>query len=125
MELVDMKRPEPDKKSEDTALPADSDGGYPWGLQIRLEDEELTALGIDKLPQVGAEVHIVAVATVTTITATADRSNEWEKRCATMQITSMALKQDPEKGEKPGEKDTAKDESGEMKPRRRLAATIL
>lgn len=59
---------------------------YPWGLEIRLEDEELEKLKLGMMP-VGTEVTFIAKAAVTAV-----RENETEDgkdRCLTLQIRSM------------------------------------
>lgn len=62
---------------------------YPWGLQIRLEDEELTKLGV-QTPGVGDEWHIVCTACVTAVSETQMADGEQE-RCVTLQIEMMAV----------------------------------
>jgi hypothetical protein len=59
MKLVSLKRTPAEKAddSKECAAPC-SDGGpdYPWGTQLRLEEEQLDALGLGQLPNAGADV---------------------------------------------------------------------
>ena len=63
---------------------------YPWGLAISLEKEQLEKLGVKQLPEVGLEVHFVAVGKVTSVNQSASEGREAEKRVG-LQITQMQL----------------------------------
>lgn len=89
MELVDMKlTPEEDKEKDgDEGAPEAPEGPeYPWGLCINLGPEELKKLGIEELPEVGAEIHIDAQAKVTSISERED-----DERRVELQITAIHL----------------------------------
>lgn len=68
---------------------ADNAPKYPWGTELNLEDETLEKLGIDRLPEVGEEVQITAVAKVTRVSAS--ESQGGARRSLYLQITDMAV----------------------------------
>lgn len=89
--LVDMKYTKAEAKAEATKY--DSIAGqpeYPWGLQIRLEDEELTKLGIKTLPDVGASFTLTVVTEVQSATETKMASGKTD-RCVCLQITQLGV----------------------------------
>lgn len=110
MALVDMKRSEPDDKAGVAAYPV-AEGGYPYGLVISLDKDELAKLGITKLPEMGAEFHGLFVACVTRIEQSA---NEYgDHMSMSLQITMLDMKEEPEH---PGEgNETAADEAREFR----------
>lgn len=63
---------------------------YPWGLELRLEDEQLKKLGITALPAVGAALQLTARVEVTSISQN-DSQSGGERRCLSLQVTDMAL----------------------------------
>jgi hypothetical protein len=63
---------------------------YPWGLCINLDDDQMEKLGLTGLPAVGAEIHIVAKATVTSTSSNARQDGESEASMS-VQITDMAI----------------------------------
>ena len=107
--MIDMKRSEADMASEADAIPADV-GQYPYGLCINMDKDELDKLGITELPAIGAEVHLVAVGTVTRISQSTGMD---ESMSMSVQITMMDAKVEPaHEGE---ESETPKDEMKEFK----------
>lgn len=62
---------------------------YPWGTSLDLDDDTLGKLGLAKLPEVGEEVAITAVAKVTRISANEDQGGM--RKCLGLQITSMEV----------------------------------
>lgn len=60
---------------------------YPYGLNLDLNDDTLKKLGIGKLPQVGDEVAITAVAKVTRISAYDEQGGT--EQCLSLQIVGM------------------------------------
>lgn len=95
--LVDMKRTKKELKEESKEWkqegPRDS---YPWGLELRLENDALKKLGMDSLPSVGDEMKIAAIAVVESV-AEEDRRTEDGKaadprRHVCLQITKLGVK---------------------------------
>lgn len=93
MEMKSMKR---EIKKED-ASPADTlyakpgeQEEYPYGLRIRLSDEELKKLSIEKLPEMDKEMVVTAKVKVCAVS-----SSEYQKgevhRNVELQITEMGL----------------------------------
>lgn len=62
---------------------------YPWGLCLTLNDDALKKLGIDKLPEIGSKVRIVAVAEVSAVRAYAEQNGA--DTSVDLQITEMAV----------------------------------
>lgn len=90
--LVDMSYTKAELKEEKKEMSVGYDGSpnpYPWGLGIRLEKKELDKLGIKQLPEVGTEVHFMAVAKVTSVEQSAREGSD-ERSCIGLQITMMA-----------------------------------
>lgn len=95
MDLINMKSP-PRKKTEgDACCDAPSESAYPYGLVLRLGDDELTKLGLTELPKVGAELHLVAKVEVIAV-SDYDSKDGGDHSSVEYQITDMALMQ-PEK----------------------------
>lgn len=90
MALVSMQMSAEEAKEEAGIEP--SRPRYPYGLCIDLNDETLAKLGITELPAVGAQITVLARATVTRVSAYQDQGNEQE-RCVGLQITDMELEQ--------------------------------
>lgn len=100
-----------EEKRKYSANPDPSVPTYPWGLAIRLEQSELDKLGLKTLPQVGSEVHMIAVGKVTGINSN-DRSGDKPETCVAIQITMLEVA--PE-ADHPGEKqETVADENREQ-----------
>lgn len=113
--LVEMKYTKAEAKAEATKY--DSIAGqpeYPWGLQIRLEDEELTKLGIKSLPDVGGEFHLTIVAEVQSATETKMASGKTD-RCVCLQITMLGVDLTESAAEEKGEKSTPASEAKETR----------
>lgn len=91
--LVDMTYTKAELKEERKEMAVGTDGQpnpYPWGLCIRLEKEELSKLGITKLPEIGAEVYFMAVGKVTSVSQSASETRD-EETCVGLQITGMKV----------------------------------
>lgn len=109
--MVDMKREAPDAESGATAMPADSEGAqYPWGLQIRLESEDLERLGIPFIPAVGAEImgHFSGVVTST------NQDADGKHKSMSIQICGLCLM--AEEPEAKHEKSESKEPMGAYRP---------
>lgn len=92
MKLVDMKVT---RKEQESAPPPKK--VYPWGLEIRLDSEALSRLGITDLPEAGAECTIGGIGKVTEVVQSA--SEERQSRSISIQIMRLAISHD-EDGEK-------------------------
>lgn len=114
MKLADMAYTKAELKAEAKEGCVGSNGqpsSYPWGLCIRLESEELAKLGIKALPNVGDEIHIMAVAKVTGVNQSA-REGQDDETSVALQITMMQVMPE-QKGDKEMPKSEGK-ESGLM-----------
>lgn len=90
--LISMAYTKAEAKAEAekyTTPDLDSQPEYPWGLSISLEDDELSKLGMDGLPEVGAEMELLVRVKVQRASQTQMASGETE-RCVGLQITAMA-----------------------------------
>lgn len=97
--MIDMKRmPEPKAATGGTMLtesaccPEAEKPRYPWGLEIRLEGEELAKLGISEsnVPQVGSTMKMAAYARVTQVRIEQMQGGSNEV-CVELQIEQMEL----------------------------------
>jgi hypothetical protein len=96
MKLKSMKLDKSDRE-ETKAGPIDASDqpAYPWGLQVRLDEQSLDKLGLDTLPKVDGELMLIAKVRVVAVS-----SNEHSKggegkthkhKSVELQITAMAL----------------------------------
>ena len=94
MALVDMKRPKikkSDMKDVVAGYPGEGDR-YPWGLQLRLEREELERLGLDaKDFKIDANVSITASGSVTGIEMRESTGGKQEYQTVSIQIEKLDL----------------------------------
>lgn len=97
--MIDMKRtPEPKAATGGTMLTEPAccheveKPQYPWGLEIRLEKEELAKLGISEanLPQVGALMKMAAYARITSVRVEKMQGGDNDV-CVYLQIEQMEL----------------------------------
>jgi hypothetical protein len=93
MKLTDMKlKP---RKEEDYSKPASTivadEPKYPWGLQVRLENEQLDKLGLDKMPAVGSTMLLTARVEVCETGEYQAQKGGAERRNITLQITDLGL----------------------------------
>ena len=126
MPLIDLKYTKADIKKEAREM----NGGatpdlrqYPWGLEIRLEDEELTKLGV-QMPAIGDEWHMVCTACVTAVSESRMASGESE-RCVTLQIEMMAVVDEEAASEDEGKTETPQAEVSEMAKSGSLARLLM
>jgi len=109
MKLTDMKHvPSKKKDKEKEMLARGPSPSYPYGLQLRLDNESLEKLGIDKLPRVGGTVTVTAEAKVTSVSQNESEGGSGMRRSCELQITKLGLEAKADKGEK-GEKANAAD----------------
>ena len=106
MELADMAYTKAETKEQKTEAKLGYPGErsrYPWGLQIRLEDEELKKLGVGELPAVGADIQMAIQVEVTGVNESRMADGK-EERCVTLQITRMGIPPAPQEAAAPVQK---------------------
>jgi len=81
--------------------PSDYTPDYPWGLKVHIDDDTMRKLGIDALPEVGAEFMLKAKCFVCSVSYN-DSENSKEHMSMSLQITDMALDKE-KKATKAGE----------------------
>ena len=120
--LIDLKLSRKEMKDEAAEVsPAQSQ--YSWGLQIRLEKEELDKLGVKTLPAVHDEWHFLAVADVTSVSTQKTAAGD-EDSCVCLQIKMMQIVQNEPASMEKGEKETPASEARETRKAPR-AKTLL
>lgn len=93
MKLVDLKRTKDELKADAKDWNVASPAGqpqYPWGLQIRLEREELDKLGVTEPPRVNTRLTLTVVAEVTGVSETR-MANGKEDCVVTLQIEQIGM----------------------------------
>lgn len=90
--LVSMKmsRSEREEKYKPSEVSMDAPV-YPYGLEVRLDNDALEKLGIE-LPEVGTEMLLIAKVKVTG--ASSNESENGKNRSVSLQITDMCLEDD-------------------------------
>ena len=89
MEMKSMKMTK--YESTEAVSPQKIEGPrYPYGLNLRLENESIERLGIESLPKVGDEVMIIAKAKVESVSMS-ENSDKTKNRCVSLQITDMCI----------------------------------
>jgi hypothetical protein len=63
---------------------------YPWGTRLTLDDEVLKKLGLDKLPEVGAELVVYGMAKAVAVRS--DATEHGGSRSVELQITDLSVK---------------------------------
>lgn len=101
MNLKSMKITKEEAKSMMEPCSPDKDAPrYPWGLNIRLDDEAMSKLGLESLPKVGSKMVLMALVNVESISER-DSQDGGKRQDMSIQITDMALEPHVEKkGEK-------------------------
>jgi hypothetical protein len=84
--MVNMKC-EDDEKETMAAMPEGPE--YPYGLRICLNEESIKKLGIDKLPELGAEMILNAKVSVCSVSKSESEGGVY--RNLDLQITDMEL----------------------------------
>lgn len=113
--LIDMAYSKAELKAQNKEMSVGPGGQldpYPWGLNIRLDKDSLDKLGMKKLPEVGAELHFIAVAKVTNVQSSA-REGMNDDCSVGLQITMMQVVLAESADSEKGEKETAASESKE------------
>jgi len=86
--LINMEMSAAEAKEESS--PEAEAPKYPWGLCISLDDESLKKLNIDKLPEIGAKMRVIAEVEVSAVRAYSSQGGESESS-VDLQITDMVL----------------------------------
>lgn len=100
MKSMKMSTEQKDKMAEPTAM-ADRPE-YPWGLQINLDEESLSKLGVNEMPKVGSKKMLCAIVEVFDTSIRQGKGDEKQMRSMSLQITDMELMEVP-KNKKPAE----------------------
>jgi hypothetical protein len=87
--MIDMKS-SPEEMAEQATIGEAEQNPYPYGLQIRLNDDDLAKLGITSLPAVGSKISFSAMANVCSTSAYSDKEGEAETSMS-LQITGMEI----------------------------------
>jgi hypothetical protein len=97
MALVNMMQ-SPEEAKEDYVIADPSDAPkYPYGLEIRLDEESLAKLGMTTPPAVGTQMLITAKVTVTSASQYQTQNGEAEASSC-WQITDMEVSGSPSNG---------------------------
>ena len=90
MKQVSMKRSKAERENSASTVMEGESPDYPWGLRITLNDEQLDALGLGRLPVVGGKVKIEATAAVQSVSDEAVDDGKRNRRVE-LQITDLAV----------------------------------
>lgn len=98
--MVEMKMTKEDAKKRygEPSMIGDAPE-YPYGLRIDLDDSSMEKLGIDKLPEVGSTMMIMARVEVCCASESKSYSGETNRNVA-LQITEMQIGADSDKSDK-------------------------
>ena len=86
--MIDMKNTK--ASAESTLVAQDMVEEYPYGLRIRLGNEELSKLGIKEMPAIDTEMKLTALVCVIGINQS-DSANGEPYRSVELQIEKMSL----------------------------------
>lgn len=89
--LIDMKVDQKarEKRYKESTVAMDGGDEYPYGLRLRLGEEEIDKLGED-LPAVDTEMALVAVVKVTSVSSN-ESAGGGKNRSVELQVTKMCL----------------------------------
>ena len=90
MGLVSMKVTKSEAKEKRMETSISEEPEYPWGLNIRLDNDSLDKLKVDNLPEVGKEIMVMAKCVVSDVSQNQSLDGE-KRRNVSLQITDMAL----------------------------------
>lgn len=86
--MIDMKRTV--QRPDSALISPEMTEEYPYGLRIRLGNEELAKLGLKELPAIDTEMKLTALVCVVSITQS-DSTDGEPYRSVELQIEQMAL----------------------------------
>ena len=90
--LISMKKDKKKENKESPSMAPDSPGEvYPYGLRLRLENDELKKLGITELPEVGKVCKIEAEGVVESVSSSHNKDSEGPRKSVEVQITALVL----------------------------------
>jgi hypothetical protein len=113
--LVDLQLTKSEKKEETREMViATSDEQYPYGLCLSLENRELYKLGIDDIPTVGDEWHMLVIGKVTVVNTQSGADTDDSVRVG-LQITMAQILKRESKADEVMEKETPSSEAKESK----------
>ena len=105
--LTSMKLSETElkKRSEPMASPEIDTPVYPWGLQVRLDEQSLDKLGLDTLPKVDSERLLIAKVRVVSVSSNEHSGDKGKHKhkSVELQICEMALEDVPADKDAAGE----------------------
>lgn len=111
--LVDLAMTKAEQKAEAREMRATpSPQPYAWGLSFRLEEAEMSKLGITELPGVGDEYHMLIVAKVTNVASNAYEGGKSD-RCVGLTITMAQVVAHETAAEEAKEKESPATEDAE------------
>lgn len=94
MKLQSMRRTKKEKKHTPEEVAPMSEEDYPYGLEIRLEEESLEKLGLDVDDfSIDGKVDLICEGEVTNLNISANTNHSHAS--VSIQITDMAMKQRP------------------------------
>jgi hypothetical protein len=93
MKLVSMKIDPAQQREKYAESVAPEAPRYPYGLCLRLEDDDVEKLGLDKLPAVGKTVTVQAKAMVESVSENqyTEGGEARTRRSVSLQITDLAI----------------------------------
>jgi hypothetical protein len=97
MKLRSMKIDPKEREEKYSAEPAKMDlPVYPYGLEVRLDEDALEKLGLEKMPEVGGSMLLMARVDVTgcSVNEHAQGGKQHKHKSLTLQITDLGLKAD-------------------------------
>ena len=92
MDLISMKLTPEEQKHEAMETMMASKPEYPYGLRIDLCDESVEKLGIEKLPEIGSTMLVMAKCEVCCVSERKDEDGETDKQIG-LQIVEMSVGQ--------------------------------
>lgn len=91
VKLVSLKMSKADVEKQYEAKPAAEDAPrYPYGMSLHLDEDTLSKLGIDKLPDVDSPLMLVAKVAVSSVNSNASTGGE-KRRSVSLQVTDLGL----------------------------------
>lgn len=87
--LINMTLTQDEAKQENEVNP--DPPKYPWGLCLTLNDDSLDKLGMDKLPEIGTKMRLVAMVEVTGVSASTYQGAEEKRSSVDLQVTDMSI----------------------------------
>lgn len=93
MAYTAKEKKERNEPSKSTAIGSSPE--YPYGMTLRLEDDQLKKLGMDSLPKVGASIALEATCKVVSVSKNESVQGH-SSRCVELQIQKLGLDTEPD-----------------------------